>query len=337
MFHERDWTSPRLRRILDSIFGRYTGSGMTVAGWRHIAISISQRYLQDDFQQASEDQDEDEDAGFSNKTMDHADDAWSLQAGHGSLIAGLVYARLVQQGLVGTASQQEQFRRISCRWHEYWQLGLASDGRTARPAYMQAERQTQILRLRRLSRVDLDGQLRQFFNEPKARFRGVQEQAIRAVLDGHTPIVQVAGTGEGKSLTFMLPAYCEPSGVTIVVVPMLALRADMEQRCRQAGLSVSVWESGGGRVASMVLVTPETALTKGFAEFVSRLRDRQQLDRVVVDEAHLLLESNWAFRPALKLLGQRLSEMGVQRVFLTATLSPDDEEELFQTDLYSFE
>ena len=29
------------------------------------------------------------------------------------------------------------------------------------------------------------------------------------------------------------------------------------------------------------------------------------------------------------MLGQRLGEMGVQRVFLTATLSPDDEEELF--------
>ncbi|KAF5513901.1 Bloom syndrome protein-like protein [Colletotrichum fructicola] len=146
------------------------------------------------------------------------------------------------------------------------------------------------------------------------------------------PIVQVTGTGGGKSLSFMLPAYCAPDGVTIVVTPLVALRTDMDARCSRSGLASTTWR-GGGRAntaaATVVFVTPESAVTQGFRDFVGRLQRRQQLDRVVLDECHVVLDGSRGFRPALRALGRTVQEFGAQLVCLTATLPPAEEREFF--------
>ena len=48
-----------------------------------------------------------------------------------------------------------------------------------------------------------------------------------------------------------------------------------------------------------MLVTLESAVTKGFGEFVNWLRGRQQLDRIVVDEYYTVLDSTEEFRPKM--------------------------------------
>ena len=117
-----------------------------------------------------------------------------------------------------------------------------------------------------------------------------------------------------------------------MVVPLVALRADMQRRLEEKGIDVHVWSGrGGNRAASIVLVTPESAVTKGFGEFVNRLRGWQQLDRIVVDECHMVLDSTEEFRPKMRELGQVLGEAGAQVVFLTATLGPADEEGFCRT------
>ena len=45
-------------------------------------------------------------------------------------------------------------------------------------------------------------------------------------------MVQVIGTGGGKSLSFILPAWSSPRGVNIVVILLITLRADILERCR---------------------------------------------------------------------------------------------------------
>ena len=47
-------------------------------------------------------------------------------------------------------------------------------------------------------------------------------------------------TGGGKSILFMLPAYVEPSGTTVVVIPLIALRQDFQQQCQQLNISCAV-------------------------------------------------------------------------------------------------
>jgi superfamily II DNA helicase RecQ len=64
--------------------------------------------------------------------------------------------------------------------------------------------------------------LRNFIGE-SAIFRGNQEEVINAIIQGRQYVLQIAATGVGKSLSFMLPAYITISGTTIVVVPSYPL------------------------------------------------------------------------------------------------------------------
>jgi superfamily II DNA helicase RecQ len=97
-------------------------------------------------------------------------------------------------------------------------------------------------------------------------------------------------TGGGKSLLFMLPAWAEQGGTTVVVIPLIALRGEMMRRCKLLGISCAAWE--GGRppdAAAVVLVTPELAVGEEFATFLNRLRETRQSDRIVIDECHVVL------------------------------------------------
>ena len=161
-------------------------------------------------------------------------------------------------------------------------------------------------------------------------FRSVQGEAMQAIQEGRSPIVVVMPTGAGKSVLFMLPAFVQVRGVTIVVVPLKALRADMVVRCAALSIRCAVWEQDSAvDGASIVLVTPEKAVSPEFGTFVSRIRQTQRLDRIVIDECHVILNDRLDFRQHLQQLG-KLAFADTQMVLLTATLPPRDEDELFR-------
>lgn len=114
-------------------------------------------------------------------------------------------------------------------------------------------------------------------------------------------MVQIASTGEGKSISFFLPAYVsatiDEGGVTVVVVPLVALQDDLVRRADEYGIESYVWRQRQKRIARLIFVTPESATSKSFYEFVQLLHVRQLLDRVVVDECHMLLDGTYKFRP----------------------------------------
>jgi superfamily II DNA helicase RecQ len=153
----------------------------------------------------------------------------------------------------------------------------------------------------------------------KVTMRSVQGDAMHAIQQGESPIVVVMRTGSGKSVLFMLPAFVQVGGgLTIVVVPLKALRADMVVRCREVNIRCAVWEHGytvDG--ASIVLVTPEKAVSLAFGTFISRVRQTQRLDRVVVAECHVILNDRWDFRQKLQQLG-KLAFAETQMLLLTA-------------------
>ncbi|KAJ0328460.1 hypothetical protein COL922a_013181 [Colletotrichum nupharicola] len=160
---------------------------------------------------------------------------------------------------------------------------------------------------------------RRIMQRTSARLLGNQvnvsmwRQAVLAIANGHSPAVQVMGTGGGKSVSFMLPAFCSPDGVTVVITPLVALRTDMHMRRVRAGITSHVWQGRKhNQAASIVFVTPESAIAKGFRDFIARLQGRQALDRVVVDECHVVLEGTRDLRPQLGELGQAIREFGVQ-------------------------
>ncbi|RBA11881.1 hypothetical protein FPRO05_03331 [Fusarium proliferatum] len=58
------------------------------------------------------------------------------------------------------------------------------------------------------------------------------------------------------------------------------------------------------------------------------LQSQAQLDRIVIDECHTILEGNLAFRPKLREIG-RLAQRGIQMVYIIATLPIAEEAEFF--------
>jgi superfamily II DNA helicase RecQ len=69
-------------------------------------------------------------------------------------------------------------------------------------------------------------------------------------------------------------------------------------------------------------------VTSAFANFLNRLRTARQLDRIVLDECHLILDSS-SFRIAFDQLYQ-FSRTEVPLLFLTATLPPSRESDFWQ-------
>jgi superfamily II DNA helicase RecQ len=116
----------------------------------------------------------------------------------------------------------------------------------------------------------------------------------------------------------------------VVVVPLIALRGDMMRQCRKLGISCAEWDSRRPPDASaVVLVTPESAVGEEFATFLNRLRAMRQLDRIVIDECHIVLNRRYNFRKDMQRLG-KLAAAETPVVMLTATLPPSEEDGLFR-------
>uniref|UniRef100_A0A0D3KW49 DEAD/DEAH-box helicase domain-containing protein n=1 Tax=Emiliania huxleyi (strain CCMP1516) TaxID=280463 RepID=A0A0D3KW49_EMIH1 len=62
-------------------------------------------------------------------------------------------------------------------------------------------------------------------------FRPLQREVVNACLAGRD-VFAILPTGGGKSLTFQLPPLLEPSGVTLVVSPLVSLMQDQVRSLR---------------------------------------------------------------------------------------------------------
>ncbi|KAE8334250.1 hypothetical protein BDV24DRAFT_156976 [Aspergillus arachidicola] len=115
-----------------------------------------------------------------------------------------------------------------------------------------------------LNTIDITQALRQMTGNKTIQLRGVQ-----------------AATGGGKSILFILPAFTEPSRTIIIV-----------KSCRPPD------------EATIVLVTPESAVTEDFHTFINRLKQTRQLDRIFIRE------------PVLAFIRQRIRQAGPGKVII---------------------
>lgn len=182
--------------------------------------------------------------------------------------------------------------------------------------------------------------LRRVLGNESASIRGgAQGLAIAAFVEAEHHTLYVAGTGSGKSVLPLLAAT-DACHVTVLVIPYVALRADLHGR----GLKVDggqwrLWREvcadGLHRAATpeltgVVLVSPDEASTDDFRAWVRRSAGEGVLRRVVVDEAHVLLTES-SFRSGVANLRQ-LTGIGVPYFLTTATL-PIEEEPLLAISL----
>ncbi|KAK6591896.1 hypothetical protein H4I95_12023 [Botrytis cinerea] len=328
----RTWSSERARKILREAAVIWMGvDGLNISGYRQIAIAISRRYCREDrFEEEKSKLEESE--GWDEDNAD-GDDPWDLQAGHGTHVAGMIYARELMEGENSIISRREKFRRVSHVWHcflgfpsAHQGVGMSGRAKRKRQVYEEEMQDAQLARWKRLRGVDIHAELEKMLGSA-ARFRGLQEPVLQAIMKHQSPIVAVMGTGVGKTLLFQLPAKSMSSGTTVVISPLVSLQDHMVERCQQAGISCVKWDARQCHSPSqIVIVTPESAVSKTFGTFLDRLQGLHLLERFVFDECHTPLDSTAEFRPKMRQLGE-LMERGVQMVYLTATLPPHVEAE----------
>jgi ATP-dependent DNA helicase RecQ len=186
--------------------------------------------------------------------------------------------------------------------------------------------------------------LEQYFGYPS--FRGQQLDVIQHVLAGRHALV-IMPTGMGKSLCYQIPAIVLddyeqresgddhelPTGLTLVISPLIALMKDQVDALRARGISAAYINSSLDRqqrearyaaVArgdyTLLYVTPERFRKAEFVEAIQRRTVRV----LAVDEAHCISEWGHDFRPDYTRLREFRELLGgPTTIALTATATPD--------------
>jgi superfamily II DNA helicase RecQ len=149
-----------------------------------------------------------------------------------------------------------------------------------------------------LRTVDIQQALKDMYSAG-ARFRGLQKPALEAIIRNKSPVLVMIGTSVGKTLLFQIPAISVGSGTTVVITLLVSLQDHMVQRCRTVGISCVKWESQqvSQMRAQIVIVTPESAVSKAFGSFLNDLEGRRELVWIVHDECYTVMDSSPDFRP----------------------------------------
>ncbi|THW89295.1 hypothetical protein D6D17_08769 [Aureobasidium pullulans] len=260
------------------------------------------------------------------------------QAGHSLSIEDSMYGRMSRESPWITMREKDAFRKVSIDWHRIVGFQpVQTEGRNTAKSLAHMEQQAEadkFQRWRAFRQADMLDAFKRMMG-PDAEFRGVQFAILQALMQGHKNVLGIMPTGGGKSLTFMLPARCSPGGVTIVVIPLTALEGDMVRRCKESDIKCAVWDAARPpEWASIVFVTPEATVGQAFKRFMQQKKSTGELDRLVIDECHVVLDSRRktaekdAWRPEILELYKTV-EQSVQTLFLTATLPPRNELEFY--------
>jgi superfamily II DNA or RNA helicase len=314
------WTTERLSSRIGKTFATIGCHDVGISEYRHIAIGLARHEVPQALSGFGDDQSKEGDSAALT-TEEQLQLFMDSQAGHSPAVASAFYA--VEAGtLLSSRTRRGGDRAATTAWHRY--LGFLpgpalpedEDRIRARARYTQTKRQAV------LGEVDLKATFRSMYGQ-QAEFRGKQEEALRQIIANNRFVVIVMPTGEGKSITWQLPAFTGLGGVTIVVVPLRALKEDLLNRCQHLSISSAIWKAGAAlpNNVSLVFTTPEAFVRKPFQTFVNQCLERRILDRVVIDECHEVFLS---FRTAYHDLHRQLDHT-VQIICLTATLKPEDE------------
>lgn len=191
-----------------------------------------------------------------------------------------------------------------------------------------------------MAETDISAALKKYFGF--SQFKGLQEEVIKSILNGHDTFV-VMPTGGGKSLCYQLPALMQ-EGTAIVVSPLIALMKNQVDALRALSseegiahvLNSSLNKTEVKKVKSdiasgitkLLYVAPES-LTK--EEYVNFLQT-QTISFMAIDEAHCISEWGHDFRPEYRNLKSIIQRIGdnIPIIGLTATATPKVQEDILK-------
>ena len=181
-------------------------------------------------------------------------------------------------------------------------------------------------------------QLQRSLNNPNARFRTGQWEAIDALANHRRRVLVVERTGWGKSMVYFLAASIlrhRGRGLSLVISPLLALMRNQLTAARRLELRVATlnstnrdeWESIEQEIRSGVLdmlwISPERLANPDFITNVLQ-RVSHSLGMLVVDEAHCISDWGHDFRPDYRRIGNILRQMPSNMPVLATTATAND-------------
>ena len=117
---DQKWTSERIGRLMEQESQIGMGVKVGISVYRQMAIAIARHCLKGEGMVDDRDDEEDiEDDNDNGHSQDHILD---LQAGHGSHVAGMIYARAILEAPGEVASIRQQYRNASEAWHRLLQF-----------------------------------------------------------------------------------------------------------------------------------------------------------------------------------------------------------------------
>ncbi len=145
-----------------------------------------------------------------------------------------------------------------------------------------------------------------------ADFRSPQGEIVQSLLAQQDTLI-VLPTGAGKSICFQLPALFQ-QGLTLVVSPLVALMENQVQELLAKGLPAAalhselpsarqrqVLQAVSNQKLRLLYLSPETLLSERLWSIISC--PEMQINGLILDEAHCLVQWGETFRPAYRRLG----------------------------------
>ncbi len=143
-------------------------------------------------------------------------------------------------------------------------------------------------------------------------FRAPQGEIIRTLL-AHRDALIIMPTGGGKSICFQLPALLQ-TGLTVVVSPLVALMENQVQELNQRQIPAALVHSelpksrrkvtlnaiSQGKL-KLLYLSPETLLSPVVWQILCQ--PQLEINSLILDEAHCLVQWGDTFRPAYRRLG----------------------------------
>ncbi len=171
--------------------------------------------------------------------------------------------------------------------------------------------------------------LQQYWGYPA--FRPLQEDIVRAVLDGHDTLALLP-TGGGKSICFQVPALCM-EGICLVVSPLIALMKDQVHNLERRGIPAAaiyagmsrrtldiIFENACNGAYKLLYLSPERLRT----DLALARIERMNVNLLAVDEAHCVSQWGYDFRPPyLQIADLRKLIPKVPVLALTATATSE--------------
>jgi ATP-dependent DNA helicase RecQ len=176
--------------------------------------------------------------------------------------------------------------------------------------------------------------LRQYWGH--ASFRPIQEEIIRAVLEGKDTLA-ILPTGGGKSICFQVPALIK-EGTCLVVSPLIALMTDQVEKLNKLNISAKAIHTGmhaddideildacEDGTLKFLYISPERLKSNGFTERLTEL----PISMLAVDEAHCISQWGYDFRPSyLQIASIKPLLSGIPTIALTASATPSVKDDI---------